>query len=229
MKEKMLKMLAKKRDLHPAEKKAKMDVVKDLKDLASSAMSDKMDGLKKVSVMCNSKEGLKHGLEKAGQIVSGNEMDQMKDHAENDLGDYKSAMEEHSRDEDNQEDGWQNDENRYSDGGEVSDGSQQSQSDQNLQNAQSSMRDAFHYNEGGEVPELEESPDKGDYDSVDAEDNNDKMEEESPDQGEYSDVDQESPADHEDDEDNEFHGLDMKDLNDKLEKLMKMKKRMESR
>jgi hypothetical protein len=226
MKEKMAKMLAKKRDLHPAEKKAKMDVVKDLKDLASSAMSDKMDGLKKVSVMSNSKEGLKHGLEKAGQIVSGDEMDQMKDHAENALGDYKSAMEEHNGDENNQEDGWINDENRYADGGEVE------QDPQKMQDAQQSMRDAFHYNEGGEVPELEESPDKGDYDSVDAEDNNDKSEELSPDQGEYSDVDQESPAEHEDDsddEDNEFHGLDMKDLDDKLEKLMKLKKKMESR
>lgn len=200
MKEKLKKMMASKRDLSPAEKKAKMSAVKDLKSMAHEAMGDKMDHLKKVSVMSDSPEGMKHGLDMAKQVVSNPEMLQMKDHAENDMGDYKSAIDEHSRDENNQEDGWVNDENRY--------------------------------NEGGEVPELEESPDKGEYDSVDAEDNNDKTEEESPDQGEYEAVDQESPAEHEEDhgdEDNEFHGLDMDAVDEKLKKLMQLKKSMESR
>lgn len=200
MKEKLMKMMAKKKDLSPAEKKAKMSAVKDLKSAAHEAMGSKMDHLKKVSVMSDSPQGLEHGLDMAKHVVSNPEMLQMKDHAENDMGDYKSALEEHANDEPNQEDGWVNDENRYA--------------------------------EGGQVSEMEESPDKGDYDSVEAEDNNDGSEEESPDQGMYEAVDQESPADHEEgqeDEDNEFHGLDMNQLDEKLKKLMMRKKSMESR
>lgn len=196
MKEKLMKMMAKKKDLSPAEKKAKMSAVKDLKSAAHEAMGSKMDHLKKVSVMSDSPQGLEHGLDMAKHVVSNPEMLNMKNHAENDMGDYKSALDEHAHDENNQEDGWVNDENRYA--------------------------------EGGQVPELEESPDKGDYDSVDAEDNNDSMEEESPDQGEYEAVNQESPAEHEDEED-EFHGLDMNELDAKLQKLMMLKKKMESR
>lgn len=215
MKEKMMKMLAKKRDLHPAEKQAKMDVVNELRQMASEAMHDKMDGLKKVSVMSDSEEGLKHGLDKAKEVVSGGEENQMKDHAENDLGDYKSALEEHQGDEDNQEQGWKNDENRYADGGPVLDPNK-------AQSAQDSLRKAFGYNEGGEI---QESPDLGEYSDVESSDDNDKDEELSPDQGEYEAVDQESPAEHED----EFHGLDMDELNEKLSKLMALKAKMESR
>lgn len=216
MKEKMMKMLAKKKDLHPAQKQAKMDVVNELRQMASEAMHDKMDGLKKVSVMSDSKEGLKHGLDKAKEVVSGDEMDQMKDHAENDLGDYKSALEEHQGDEDNQEDGWKNDENRYADGGPVLDPDK-------AKAAQDGLRKAFGYNEGGEI---EESPDFGGEEAVEPSDDNDMTEEETPDKGEYEAVDQESPAEHEDEE---FSGLDMDDLNDKLAKLMALKAKMESR
>lgn len=215
--DKMKKMLSKKRDLPEHEKNAKMDVVKHLRDMASDAMGDKLDGLKKVSVMSNSPEGLAHGLDKAKQIVSNPEMDQMKDHAENPYGDYKSALEEHADDESNDEAGFDADQNTYADGGQVP-------LDQSAaQSFQDSMRKATGYNEGGEIPELQESPDKGEYDSVDAEDNNDNTEEESPDQGDYDSVDQESPASQEDDE---FHGLDMKDIEDKLQKLMKLRKQM---
>lgn len=208
-----MKMLAKKRDLSPSERQAKMDVVKDLRDAASEAMNSKMDGLKKVSVLSDSQEGLEHGLDKAKEVVSGDEMEQMKDHAENDLGDYKSALEEHSGDEDNQEKGWVNDENRYADGGPVLDPDK-------AKAAQDSLRKAFGYNEGGEI---EESPDFGGEEAVEPSDENDKTEEESPDQGEYEAVDQESPAEE------EFHGLDMDELDEKLARLMALKAKMESR
>lgn len=213
MKDKMMKMLAKKRDLSPSQRQAKMDVVNQLRDIASGEMRDKMDGLKKVSVMSDSQEGLEHGLDKAKQVVSSDEMEQMKDHAENDMGDYKSALEEHSGDEDNQENGWVNDENRYADGGQVPATNPQ------LADA---LRKAFGKSEGGEI---QESPDFGGEEAVEPSDENDNTEEESPDQGEYAAVDQESPADHED----EFHGLDMDELDEKLAKLMALKAKMESR
>lgn len=98
MREKMMKMLAKKRDLSPVERHAKMDVVKGLKDSVSEMMGHKLDGLKKVSVASDSSEGLKHGLEKAHDIVSGPE------HAEM-LKDAEDPYSEHS----------------YSEGGEVED------------------------------------------------------------------------------------------------------------
>jgi len=74
-------MLAKKRDMKPSEKHAKMGVLKDLKDSLSDAMSDKMAsspaGMKKVSVMSNSPEGLSAGLDKAKQIAGQSDDDQM--------------------------------------------------------------------------------------------------------------------------------------------------------
>lgn len=62
-------MLAKKRDLKPHEKMAKMDVLKDMKDAAKESFGNKLDGMKKVAVMSNSPEGLKAGLEKAHDMV----------------------------------------------------------------------------------------------------------------------------------------------------------------
>lgn len=150
MHDKLKKIMQKKRDLSDNERDAKMDVVKQLRDMASSAMGDKIDGLRKVSVTSNSPEGLEEGLNKAREVVSGKELEQMKDHAENDMGDYKSALEEHSDDEDNEEEGFDNDDNHYSEGGQVD----------LKQSAQDSMRKAFGYDEGGEVEESDESPEE---------------------------------------------------------------------
>lgn len=70
--DKMKKMLDKKKghnDLSDVEQHAKKSVLEDLRDQASKAMSSKLDGMKKVSVGSNSKEGLSHGLEMAHDIV----------------------------------------------------------------------------------------------------------------------------------------------------------------
>lgn len=68
------KLLEKKRkggkELSENEQKAKMSVVKHLKDIAGSEMSERLKGLKNVSVASNSKEGLESGLTKAKEIVS---------------------------------------------------------------------------------------------------------------------------------------------------------------
>lgn len=77
MHDKLMKMLGKKRDLSPHEKKAKMDVMHDMRNEASHAMGEKMDGMKKVSVMSDSDQGLKHGLEKAKSILGQDDEDGM--------------------------------------------------------------------------------------------------------------------------------------------------------
>lgn len=69
-KEKLQKLLAKKRNLPEAEKKAKMDVVKGLSDDMADHMHRRMGGLKKVEVASDSKEGLKAGLDLAKQVAS---------------------------------------------------------------------------------------------------------------------------------------------------------------
>lgn len=58
-------------EMHPSMKKAKMGVLKHLSDMASEAMGGKLHGLKKVTVASDSEEGLKHGMEKAKDIVEG--------------------------------------------------------------------------------------------------------------------------------------------------------------
>lgn len=72
MNPKFAAMMAKKRDMKPSEKHAKMNVLKDLKGSLADSMSDKMDGLKKVSVMSNSPQGLNMGLDKAKMMASQN-------------------------------------------------------------------------------------------------------------------------------------------------------------
>ena len=72
--EKFHKLLKKKMDegkeLNPIDKDAKMGVLKDLHKMASDSMADKLHGIKKVTVAAPDEEGLKHGLEKAQDIVS---------------------------------------------------------------------------------------------------------------------------------------------------------------
>lgn len=60
-----------KKDMMPHEKKAKMSVLEELQKQAADAMGGKLDGVKKVSVMAPSKEGMKEGLEKAEEILEG--------------------------------------------------------------------------------------------------------------------------------------------------------------
>ncbi len=68
---KLMKMLGKKRDLSENEKSAKIDVMKELRDDAAHAMHGKLDGLKKVSVMSDDPSGLSEGLDKAKELISG--------------------------------------------------------------------------------------------------------------------------------------------------------------
>lgn len=96
----MEKLLAKKRaggdELDDAEKNAKMHVINAMRDMASSAMGEKLQGLKKVSVASDSDEGLAHGLDKAKEILSHKEHEDMVDHAE---GHGKAADDEFSGEE----------------------------------------------------------------------------------------------------------------------------------
>ena len=73
MHEKMLKMLEKKkaRKVGPAEQKAKMGVLKELKDDMSSEMGSGLKDMmsKKVSVMAGSKKDLETGLDKAKELL----------------------------------------------------------------------------------------------------------------------------------------------------------------
>lgn len=74
MMDKMKKMLDKKKDkgkMSDVQRDAKMSVVKDMKDMASEMMGDKIKGMKKVSVASASGEGLKEGLDKAREMISG--------------------------------------------------------------------------------------------------------------------------------------------------------------
>lgn len=69
----MKKLLEKKmksgKKLSEPEKEAKMSVLKSLKGSMDEVLADKAHGMKKVSVMSDSAEGLKKGLEKAEDIV----------------------------------------------------------------------------------------------------------------------------------------------------------------
>lgn len=166
MHDKLKKILGKKRDLKPAEKHAKMHVLKHMRDEAAGEMGHKLGSLKKVSVMSDSKEGLEKGLDKAKQVVSTPEMERMLDHSENPYGDAQSAMEEHSGDHQNQE---------------------------------------AQYSEGGEV--------------------------ETPDKGEYGPQDQESPAEEESEEQGEegheeLEGLDLEEIQKRIDHLMELHKKL---
>lgn len=52
---------------------SKKEVLKDLKDSMGSQMSDKLKGIKKVTVAADSPEGLEKGLEMAEEVVEGSE------------------------------------------------------------------------------------------------------------------------------------------------------------
>jgi cbb3-type cytochrome oxidase cytochrome c subunit len=70
--EHMLKKMKKKGEessMPEHEKQAKMSVLSHLCDMAQESMGSKLHGLKKVSVMSDSKEGLDEGLDKAHQVL----------------------------------------------------------------------------------------------------------------------------------------------------------------
>lgn len=154
LKEKLDKILAKKKSLPDNEKKAKMDVVKGLSDDMAAHMHKRMGphAVKKVSVASDSPEGLKAGLDMAKQVAT-----------------------------------------------------------------DPSAEPAMH--EGGSVPEghdAMEEPDKEGEKYMDAEVEGSPAEEAS-----------ESPEEEASEDDNEFQGLDMQELDEKLQKLMELKKKME--
>lgn len=75
MMDKLNKLIDKKKKdgkgLSDMEKHAKMGVVGAMKDMANEGLHEKLGGLKKATVMSDSKEGLEAGLDKAQQIVGG--------------------------------------------------------------------------------------------------------------------------------------------------------------
>lgn len=62
-------MFGKKKEMSPNEKKAKLAALKGAHSMAADAMKEGLSGAKKVSVMSDSKEGLKKGLDMAEKIV----------------------------------------------------------------------------------------------------------------------------------------------------------------
>lgn len=113
------------------------------------------------------------------------------------------------------------DEDMMADGGEVDMDSDQDK----LQSAQDSMRKAFGYAEGGEVENDANDLNDAEMEEPHEEQIHDRMS--SPDEEETKYGDEQE--DDSDEEENEFHGLDMHEVNDKLNKLMKMKSKMESK
>lgn len=61
--------------MSPVMQKAKLEALNGAKDFAESELRKSLGGLKKVTVASDSKEGLKEGLEKAEEIVEGEEKD----------------------------------------------------------------------------------------------------------------------------------------------------------
>lgn len=86
--EKFNKLLMKKKkegkELSGPEKDAKMSVVQAMRDFAQGEMGKKLDGLKKVSVSSNTKEGITSGLDKAKELV-GHMPEGLHDDGENDM------------------------------------------------------------------------------------------------------------------------------------------------
>lgn len=73
--DKMKKLIEQKKqkmgELSDNEKTAKIGVAKHLHDFASGELMKKLGGLKKVAVMSDSQEGLKHGLDEAKHVLEG--------------------------------------------------------------------------------------------------------------------------------------------------------------
>ena len=162
--DKMRKMLASKKDLSPAHKKAKMDVAGALRDDMSDEMKNKLGSMKKVSVIAPDKQGLQEGLEKAKQLAAASPMD----------------------DQDQSQDPSQQ---GFDDGGQVDpstdDGTDDgTETDSALASAQASMRKAFGYHNGAEVNERDPSTEEDEYEG---EEGHDQMDEPDSEQHKYDD------------------------------------------
>jgi hypothetical protein len=83
-------MFEKKKGMSDSEKKAKLAALKEAHGMASGMMKEGLDGAKKVSVMADSKEGLKKGLDVAEQVIG---EDLGEDEADHDREDTESALE----------------------------------------------------------------------------------------------------------------------------------------
>lgn len=68
--------------MSPMEQQAKMSVLDGMKGESDKDLLGKLQGLKKVSVASNDPEGLKLGLEKAQELVSGESETPKEDHME---------------------------------------------------------------------------------------------------------------------------------------------------
>lgn len=96
MNPKMMAMLGKKKErkMDDLEKEAKMGVVKEMRDMASSAMGEKLKGLKKVTVASDSEKGLGFGLEKAKEMLQ-NKSEEGEEYAEEDELENESENDSH--------------------------------------------------------------------------------------------------------------------------------------
>lgn len=111
MHDKMKKMMNSKKGkkLSDVERDAKMSVVENLKQMASNMMSDKVKGLKKVTIASNDEDGLKEGLEKAEEIidrdaVNGSAEDMAEELVDNDEEGSEDELEELDEVDDSEED-----------------------------------------------------------------------------------------------------------------------------
>jgi len=73
---KLMKLMAKKPKISDNEKQAKMSVLDELEGHAKEAMASKLPGLKKVTVAADSEEGLMKGLDKAEELLEGEESEE---------------------------------------------------------------------------------------------------------------------------------------------------------
>jgi hypothetical protein len=91
--DKLMEKKKKDKPMSDVAKDAKTSVLKDLQSMAAGAMKDGLKGgLKKVSVMSDSPEGLKKGLEKAEDMVEGGMGEIDEKDADMDLADAEEAL-----------------------------------------------------------------------------------------------------------------------------------------
>lgn len=71
------------KELDPIYKDSKMSVLQELRDQMSGLMKDDLQGskMKKVEVAASDEEGLEEGLDKAKEMISGDESEESEDHS----------------------------------------------------------------------------------------------------------------------------------------------------
>lgn len=90
MKDKMMKLMGEKKKISPIEQKAKMNVLEQLKKDMQDMMGDKVAGLKKVTVASPDSEGLELGLEKAKNLIEGQESEESDETEESEMPEMES-------------------------------------------------------------------------------------------------------------------------------------------